>query len=114
MRNQVESINNLAKADSTFAIARPARRRMRGYTAQSFLISLTIVAVNMELIRAFLLDRDERDEEAIDGVASPRSKFNRSRRSSPETRNAARKRDRRASVGTTAKRDRRRAAIMKT
>lgn len=96
MRNQVESINKFAKDDSTFAIARPERRRMRGYTAQSTLITLTIVAINLELIRTFLLERDERTEEAIDGVASPKSKSNRSRRSTPEIRNAARKRNRKS------------------
>lgn len=94
MRNRVESTNAYAKEDSTFALARSGRRRMRGYTAQSTLIALTLVAVNMQILHDFLLERDERALEKELGMPSPVRRTNRSRRSSPQARMANTRRNR--------------------
>ncbi len=95
-RNQVESTNAYIKDTGNFGVASPARRRMRGRTAQSFLLALTIVAVNLKIIRNFLFERDERAEEAIDGVESPRRRVDRGRKSDPQERIAFRRAQRAA------------------
>jgi hypothetical protein len=86
VRSQSESANNYVKDDSTFALYAPGRRRMRGPTAQAFLQVMTIAAANLQRIRDFLLERDERAGEIEDGIAPPAARSRRSRRSSAKTR----------------------------
>ena len=93
VRSQFESANNYVKDDSTFALYAPGRRRMRGPTAQAFLQVMTIAAANLQRIRDFLLEQDERAGEIEDGVTPPAARSRRSRRTSAKTR--LRLRDRR-------------------
>lgn len=86
VRSQSESANNYAKNDSTFALHVPGRRRMRGPTAQAFLQVMTIAASNLQRIRDFLLERDERAGEIEDGTRPPAARSRRRRRTSAKTR----------------------------
>lgn len=85
-RSQVESANDYVKDSSTFALAQPGRRRMRGRAAQAFLQVMTIAAANLQRIRDFLLERDERAGEIEDGITPPTARTRRSRRTSARTR----------------------------
>lgn len=85
-RSQVESANDYVKDSSTFALAQPGRRRMRGRAAQAFLQVMTIAAANVQRIRDFLLERDERAGEIEDGITPPVARTRRSRRTSARTR----------------------------
>ncbi|WP_157534392.1 hypothetical protein [Microbacterium sp. Leaf320] len=85
-RSQVESANDYVKDDATFALDRPGRRRMRGRAAQAFLQVMTIAAANLQRIRDFLLERDERAGEIEDGITPPVARTRRSRRTSARTR----------------------------
>ncbi|MGM1017293.1 MAG: hypothetical protein ACQEW8_07130 [Actinomycetota bacterium] len=95
MRNRVEAMNGYAKDSASFDMANSARRRMRGFTAQSALITLTFVAVNMKIVRDFLLEQDERAAESTHGIPSPPRRTNRTRRSDATARVADVKRRRR-------------------
>lgn len=95
-RSQVESVNAYVKDESTFALAQPGRRRMRGRAAQAFLQIMTLAAVNLQRIRDFLLEREERAGEHEDGITPPPARTRRSRRTAPDTRLFLRERRRRA------------------
>ncbi|WP_262002335.1 hypothetical protein [Microbacterium sp. Mcb102] len=103
MRNRVESMNQYAKDDSTFALAAPGRRRMRGFTAQSFLVAMTIVAVNAQILLDFLLEHDEQDIEAELGIISPARRVNRTRRTSAAQRLEGLRRNRKRGDSLTAR-----------
>lgn len=81
-RSQVDYV----KDSATFALAQPGRRRMRGRAAQAFLQVMTIAAANLQRIRDFLLERDERAGEIEDGITPPVARTRRSRRTSARTR----------------------------
>ena len=94
VRSQSESANNYVKNDSTFALYAPGRRRMRGPAAQAFLQVMTVAAANLQRIRDFLLEQDERAGEIEDGITPPAARSRRSRRSSATTRLFLRDRNR--------------------
>ncbi|MPT14554.1 MAG: hypothetical protein E2601_06570 [Microbacterium sp.] len=85
-RSQVESSNDYVKDSATFALGQPGRRRMRGRAAQAFLQVMTVAAANLQRIRDFLLERDERAGEKEDGITPPAARTRRSRRTSAQTR----------------------------
>ncbi|MGW9111753.1 hypothetical protein [Microbacterium sp. NPDC055683] len=93
-RSQVESYNDFVKDPATFALAEGRRRRMRGYTAQSLLVVLTLVAANMKKIRDFLHARAEDALDREQGLEPPKAKTRRTRRTAPDVRVAARTRKR--------------------
>lgn len=95
-RAQIESVNGYMKNDSQFALGLPGRRRMRGWAAQAFLQIISIAAANLQRIRDFLLEREERAGEIEDGLTPPPSRTRRSRRSTARTRLLLRERRRRA------------------
>ena len=53
MRNTIEGLNGLIKDPAHTALARPARRRVRGIAAQSVLTALLLMAANIRKIRAW-------------------------------------------------------------
>ena len=99
-RSQVESVNAYVKDESTFALAQPGRRRMRGRAAQAFLQIMTIAASNLQRIRDFLLEREERASEHEDGITPPAARTRRSRRTAPDTRLLLRANRRRSQAHT--------------
>lgn len=99
VRSQSESANNYVKDDSTFALYAPGRRRMRGPAAQAFLQVMTVAAANLQRIRDFVLERDERAGEIEHGITPPAARSRRSRKSSAKARMLVR--DRRNRSGTT-------------
>lgn len=86
VRSQSESANNYVKNDSTFALYAPGRRRMRGPAAQAFLQVMTVAAANLQRIRDFLLERDERAGEIEDGITPPAARNQRSRKTTARAR----------------------------
>jgi hypothetical protein len=85
-RSAVEAFNAYVKQEDTFALADRGRRRMRGRTAQMLLTVATLVAVNLQKIRDFLLELDEQDAERSLGITPPAARTRRSRKSSADTR----------------------------
>jgi hypothetical protein len=61
LRNTIEGLNGYAKDTAHQALAQPARRRVRGITAQSIFTALLLIAANIRKIRAWraLTDRDK-------------------------------------------------------
>ena len=53
MRNTIEGLNGLIKDPAHEALAQPARRRIRGITAQSIFTALLLTAANIRKIRAW-------------------------------------------------------------
>ena len=61
LRNTIEGLNGYAKDTAHQALAQPARRRVRGITAQSVFTALLMIAANIRKIRAWraLTARDQ-------------------------------------------------------
>jgi hypothetical protein len=61
LRNTIEGLNGYAKDTAHQALAQPARRRVRGITAQSIFTALLMIAANIRKIRAWraLTARDQ-------------------------------------------------------
>jgi hypothetical protein len=61
LRNTIEGLNGLVKDPAHEALAQPARRRVRGITAQSVFTALLLIAANIRKIRAWraLTPRDK-------------------------------------------------------
>jgi hypothetical protein len=53
LRNTIEGLNGYAKDTAHQALAQPARRRVRGITAQSIFTALLLMAANIRKIRAW-------------------------------------------------------------
>jgi hypothetical protein len=53
LRNTIEGLNGYAKDPAHQALAQPARRRVRGITAQSIFTALLLMAANIRKIRAW-------------------------------------------------------------
>ena len=53
MRNTIEGLNGLIKDTAHQALAQPARRRVRGITAQPVFTALLLMAANIRKIRAW-------------------------------------------------------------
>ncbi len=53
LRNTIEGLNGYAKDPAHEALAQPARRRVRGITAQSIFTALLLMAANIRKIRAW-------------------------------------------------------------
>lgn len=70
-RNNVESFNAYVKDAATFDLASPGRRRMRGFTAQSILVVITVAAANIRKVREFLAERAVEELDAAEGVIAP-------------------------------------------
>lgn len=86
LRNNVESFNDFVKDTATFAFAQPGRRRMRGVTAQSILMVITVAAANLKKIRQFLEHKMEQEQDAAEGKPVTEGRSRRSRKSSAPTR----------------------------
>jgi hypothetical protein len=61
LRNTIEGLNGLIKDPAHEALAQPARRRVRGISAQSVFTALLLMAANIRKVRAWraLTDRDK-------------------------------------------------------
>ncbi|MGW9111656.1 hypothetical protein [Microbacterium sp. NPDC055683] len=70
-RNNVESFNAYIKDAATFDLASPGRRRMRGFTAQSILVVITVAAANIRKVREFLAERAVEELDAAEGITAP-------------------------------------------
>lgn len=86
LRNNVESFNDFVKDSATFAFAQPGRRRMRGVTAQSILMVITVAAANLKKIRQFLEHKNEQEHDATDGKPVTEGRTSRSRKSAAPSR----------------------------
>ena len=53
LRNTIEGLNGYAKDPAHQALAKPARRRVRGIAAQSLFTALLLMAANIRKIRAW-------------------------------------------------------------
>lgn len=80
LRNNVESFNDYVKDVGTFALAQAGRRRMRGSTAESILVVITIAAANLRKIRQFLEHKREQELDHEEGKPAPESRSRRQRK----------------------------------
>lgn len=96
LRNNVESMNAFVKDHGRFAIAQPGRFRMRGATAKSILVVITIAAANVFKIRQFLEEKKEGELDAEEGRPAVEARTRRQRKTPARVRITHRQTKRRA------------------